>query len=161
MLDFYTLAGAVNGARYKALPCDPGIYGLVSVAEPDRVRYVGSTTVFAYRLYQHWHSSGPVNRRATPKGLWVAALKASGDELALVVLERCEVGPRQSAVRHEKEQAHIARLAARGMCDLNVMLTPLGHANSLDSRGKELLAEVARLRKENAELRALLTAEIA
>lgn len=160
MRDFYTLADAVNFEKRRAVEGASGIYGLVDEHEPGRIRYVGSTNCFPHRLYAHWHSSAP-KRRATPKHLWLKHLREAGGRLGLVVLERCEVGPKQSPVRHDKEREHIGRLAALGMCDLNVAMTPVGHANSLDSPGKELFAEVVRLRKENAELRALLTAEIA
>ena len=159
MKDFYTLDDAVGAYATRTAAPVAGIYGLVDEAEPGRVRYVGSTGDFAHRLYAHWHSSSA--RKRTPKHEWLRSLREGRGRLALRVLEFCDVGPRQSRVRMEKENAHIARLSPDGMCDLNVALTPVGHQNSLDSRGKLIWQELRELRAENQRLRALLYGEIA
>lgn len=132
-----------------------GIYGLVDVERPDVVRYVGSSGNIAHRLYSHWHS--PTSKR-TPVGLWLRAMRVAGCEIAALMLEACDPGPKQSHVRMAKEGAHIARLHPLGQADLNVSLVPMGHPNSEDSYAKGMRAELLALRAENEELRRRLAA---
>lgn len=153
-MEVITLENGISGdRRRKGERSFPGVYGLVDIREPDRIRYVGSSECVAHRLYSHWHSSNPRNK-PTPRGDWLRAVRADGSQIAVVVLERGDFGKRQSAERHEAESRHISALAERGQADLNVTLTPVGHANSNDSRGKLMFAENKRLKKELDELRA-------
>lgn len=139
-----------------------GIYGLVDTRHPDTVRYVGSSENIAARLYSHWHSRSARSVGQTPKSRWLDSLLADGAQIAAVVLETCDPGPRQSKVRMAREGHHIAALHQIGQADLNVQLVPMGHANSADSHGKAMRAELIRLRAENADLRQrLIAAEMA
>jgi hypothetical protein len=135
-----------------------GIYGLVDTRHPDTIRYVGSSENIAARLYSHWHSRPAGSAGRTPKSQWLDSLHADGAQIAAVVLEACDPGPRQSKVRMAREGHHIQRLHEVGQADLNVQLVPVGHANSIDSYGKVLRAELIRLRAENADLRQRLAA---
>ena len=141
--------------RSKGARSVSGVYGLVDVGEPDKVRYVGSSVCIAHRLYAHWRTS-PSTR--TPKGFWAAAVRAAGSGIAAVVLEEAEFVSKQDEARLALEQRHIQEQALRGGADLNVSMTPLGHVNSSDSRGKKRSAEFAALRVENIKLKAELAA---
>lgn len=130
-------------AKKRGVKGREGIYGLVDPREPYAVRYVGSSGHMEHRLYAHWHGYG-----RTPKHRWVAGLRTEGVKVAMVVLELAEVGPRQSAARMTLENAWVELLGA----DLNVTLTPVGHAHSKDSTGKKLHAEIRELRSRVAQL---------
>lgn len=148
----YTLDDAISGEQRRAgRVSQSGIYGLVDEADMDNVRYVGSTVCFAHRLYAHWAS---LAIRDNPKKRWINSIKVSGGRIAMVVLEIADVGLRQSPKRLSLESEHIRRLSQMGQADLNVTLTPVGHDNSKDSRGKQKRSEFIALQKENEELRA-------
>lgn len=130
-------------------PATAAIYGLVDPRQPDVVRYVGSSKNVERRLYGHTHSTD--GYRKTPKAAWVHQLRSEGVMPAAVLLEPLPNGISEE-LKQQLEQRHIDALG----CDLNVRLTPKGHANSKDSKTKSLRLEVESLRAEVRELRMLL-----
>lgn len=139
---------AVSYAQRKHAPGTAGVYVLV---DPRTLvpRYVGSTRHAEHRLYSHM--AGPGKR--TPKQRWLAELKAAGLWPELWVVEEGDFGPRQSARRHEAERRWIEICQELfGGGDMNTALTPLGHANSKDSYGKKMRAELEMLRARVAQL---------
>lgn len=126
-----------------------GVYVLVDPRN-GAPRYVGSTQHAEHRLYSHMSDS---EKRKTPKQRWLAELKAMGRWPEMWVLEEFEVGPKQGARRHEAERRWIDVCQELfGGADMNTRLTPVGHANSKDSSGKKLQAELVALRARVAQL---------
>lgn len=125
-----------------------GIYGLADPRDM-RVRYIGSSDCIERRLYAHAHLSGG---KHLPRGRWLKTLAVDGVAPLALVLEEGVFGPPQSAERHAAERRWIDAYVLVGEADLNVRLTPLGHAHSKDTPGKRLHAEVVSLRKRVAEL---------
>lgn len=122
-----------------------GVYGLVDPAEPDVVRYVGSSRHLAKRLSDHAYSltgKQDVERRA-----WVRSLRDAGRTPVLVVLEEVEA-EKASFEMHYAERNWIERFRLIGQADLNRTL--------LSKERDFLLAQVKKLSAENAELRRLL-----
>jgi hypothetical protein len=129
-----------------------GVQGIYVLIDPiTRLpRYVGSTDHAQRRLYSHIASS---RGAGTPKDVWIAGLKQRGLYPEMWVVEEGDFGPPQSPERMEAERRWIGIcIDVVGGCDLNTSLTPIGHANSKDSTGKKLHAEVAFLRARVAEL---------
>lgn len=140
---------AASFPERKRVPGTAGVYALIDPRD-GRPRYVGSTQHAEHRLYAHMAETG---RAKTPKQHWLAELKAGGLWPELWVLEEFEVGPAQSARRLEAERRWIEvcqELLAGA--DMNTTLTPVGHANSKDSNGKKLNAELVALRARVTEL---------
>ncbi len=126
-----------------------GIYGVVDDA--GAVRYVGSSNCIEHRAYAHLHRFVAVNGKGCGvKAAWFRQMRKEGRSVRFVVLEECDVGAKGSQARNERERYWIARTKA----DLNVHMTPLGHAASLDSKGKKLFAELASLREQVKKLTA-------
>lgn len=128
-------------------PATAAIYGLVDPRQPGVVRYVGSSKNVERRLYGHTHSM--CGREKTPKTEWVRQLRVEGVKPAAVLLEHLPKGVTEE-LKQKLEQGYIDTLG----CDLNVRLTPKGHANSKDSKTKSVRLEVEELRLTVEILRA-------
>lgn len=125
-----------------------GVYGLTDPREPDRIRYVGSSICIERRVYAHTYG---VNRlEGNPRAQWTAGLRAEGVKPVAIVLEELDVGEARGPIRHDAEARWISLLWGTGQADLNTQLTPVGHTNSGDSRGKVTKAALA---SENSKLR--------
>lgn len=110
-------AAAASNHRSVELPMAekkmPGrsatVYGLVSSAEPDRIRYIGCTTqLLAYRLSGHKTNAVRGKNRVNR---WVRDCLARGERITAVVLEE--------NATFDDEVTHIARLRAKGADLLN------------------------------------------
>lgn len=131
----------------------PGTAGIYALVDPVTgvPRYVGPTQHAEHRLYAHM--AGMNKRRPSAKDRWLAELKAAGRWPELWLLEEFDVGPQQGEKRHEAERRWIGICQElMGGADMNTALTPVGHANSKDSSGKKLQAELVLLRARVAEL---------
>lgn len=124
-----------------------GVYGIAD--DTGAVRYVGSSNCIEYRAYAHLHT-GARAKGLGMKAAWLRQMREEGRAVQFVVLEECAVGKQGSTTRHERERYWIDRVKA----DLNVQLTPVGHATSQDSIPKKQLAELVALRERVKELTA-------
>lgn len=86
------------------------VYGLVSSAEPNRVRYVGQSVAPARRMDDHASATAAPAVRE-----WFQATLAAGHEVWMIRL--AEVGPELAS---RAEQDWIAAYVAREMADLNI-----------------------------------------
>lgn len=144
---------ACSRMRWRGAPKVAGVYALFDPADPAwRVRYVGSSDNIEARLYHHVHDLS----QAVPRTLWARELRACGRAPAAALLQGGDFGERRSAERHAAEAQWIDHFHARGEADLNVQLTPAGHANSTYSRRSHIHAELRSLRARVAELEAML-----
>lgn len=118
-----------------------GVYALVDPAEPERVRYVGSSQHMAKRLADHaFHVTG---RQDAHRKQWVRELKNAGRTPVLVVLEELDF-PKASFETHHAERNWIERFRGVGQADLNRTL--------LSEERDFLLNQVKTLKTENAKL---------
>lgn len=122
-----------------------GVYGLVDSAEPDVVRYVGSSRHLAKRLSDHINNL--TGKQDAERKAWVRSMRQGGRKPALVVLEEVEA-EKASFEMHYVERSWIERFRLIGQADLNRTL--------LSEERDFLLAQVKKLSAENAELRKLL-----
>ena len=122
-----------------------GVYGLLDPADPDNVRYVGSSRHMAKRLSDHAYSL--TGKQDAERRAWVRGLREAGRTPVLVVLEELDA-QKASFEMHYAERNWIERFRLIGQADLNRTL--------LSEERDFLLAQVKKLSAENAELRGLL-----
>lgn len=154
-----TKGQAVSFQARKHAPGTSGIYALIDPRD-GTPRYVGSTRHAEHRLYAHISCC---ERLDTPRGRWLAELKAAGIWPELWVLEEGDFGRTGSEARHEAEAKWIEICQDLfGGGDMNSRLVPSGHVN-LRAAGKvsntveirTLRAKIKSLEAELAPLRRL------
>lgn len=127
----------------RAAPRRAGIYALVDPAEPNQVRYIGSSTHLAKRLADHCSGYLPPTADG-PKRAWLASLKKAGRKPVMHVRQFVDAG-KASPAMHATERAWIERFRAGDQADLNGTLIA-GDRKFLQGRITELEAENAKLR---------------
>lgn len=124
-----------------------GVYGLVDPAEPDVVRYVGSSQNMVKRVFDHT-AALPSSQLDGPKRAWLQALKETGRRPEMVVLQELKTG-KATPETHRAERAWIEKFRAIGQADLNATLAPASHeVLVLRERVKTCTQEIARLSAE-------------
>lgn len=99
----------VIASTHGVWPARMVVYGLVDELEPDRVRYIGQSTLPEWRFVGHCTS------RTGAVGEWVATVKAAGSHVLMRFISRHDSQPDLDRA----ERAAIEEYRSRGMADLN------------------------------------------
>lgn len=91
------------------------IYGLIDPAEPDVVRYVGSTTDPEMRFRAHCTAGSSLVRE------WVESVVGAGRKPTMVLLERCT----DDTQRRQREAFWHHHYVELGQADLNIAVPRL------------------------------------
>lgn len=129
-----------------------GVYGLINPAEPEVVRYVGSSQNMVKRVFDHT-AALPSPNLDGPKRAWLQAMKEAGLRPEMVVLQEIKAG-KATPETHQAERAWIEKLKAIGQADLNATLAPASYeVLVLRERVKNYTQEITRLTAELAATR--------
>lgn len=147
-MDWFDIFEEVVVGRYRGGAC---VYALID-PRTDEVFYVGVSGYPDRRLYAHTHSTKSGKR--TPCVARTAAIRAAGVAPRMAVLQRLDGYKKQSVEVLAAEWTWIEAFHLMGAAVCNIQQTPVGHANSKNSAGKKMRAELMAAQKTiNALLR--------
>lgn len=139
---------STNSFPYNGAYC---IYGLSSEADPDKIVYIGYTSIFLNKRYNNHLCKSKRNRTKCEQ--WIKGLKDAGIKLIMVLLED-NIPTKEAACQREIEYIEIYRREGKELKNITSGGSgTLGFNHTEETRWKMSVAHLSKKRRGKVEYR--------